>query len=1086
MMNLTKFGRVLSLAVMLVAITADSRAQGPLAQPWKSEYSGVNSSGPHVIGHWRFESPDVAKNAGPRELMSTVDGVVAVQNGKFGGAIESFPGWPIQDKHHALVVTNHPSLTPGGAFTAEMWIQAKPDLEKASLAYLLDKKYASHTDYQWLLGVPETSGARRIVVNLGFGADSESFVSDALVFAPGVWHHVAFSYDGAGTVRFFRDGSSVSTVSRPGRRAVVAGSHGLSIGDRVGSNYGGFPGFIDDVRLCNGALEFSPALIGLSVERSVWIRNETSPSVSITVRNLQSEPLSDAKLSLSKSGFVAEVIDLPKLAAGGTHVISRPFNTKLRPDDYELSARLTLPGDPPIIREELLRLKIMPRPLPHRMPVMMWGIGGPTEFARELPRLKELGFNQCLGFSPDLDAIWKAGKPVPANSPAAIEATNRMLDTALANDVGIAATLYAGYFLKKRPELWRVDRNGKPYARHDSNAALPGLAEFSENVGKSVGQTFAKHPAFVAALINSEVRDDSEVSYSEFDRAAYRQFSGSEIPNEIVTKSGVAWNTLKEFPANRVIPDDHPLLAFYRWFWTVGDGWNGLHTALHRGLKIGGRDDIWTWYDPAIRVPSIGGSGGEVDVLSQWTYTEPSPLRVGYFADEVFAMASASMRSQRVMKMTQLFWYRSTSAPMKAGKNDIASPFDDHDPDAAYISIAPMHLRGSFWSMISRPVSGLMYHGWSSLVPTDGTHPYKYTQPDLQTEFRRLHREVLEPLAPMLMQVGDRPSDVAYLNSFTSQMFARRGSYGYSHDEAYLTLLHAQLQPEVLFEETLLKRGLDGFKVLVLMDCDVLTASVAARIQEFQKRGGILIGDPNLAPAIRPDIVLPRFIRTKQTATDKATILANAAKLRIALADRYHRFAECSNPEIVTRVRSNSQSDYVFVVNDHREFGSYVGQHGLVMENGLPSDGQLTVRRKDGYVYDLLTSRQVPTTGGNQAMSWRVQLGPCEGGVFLVTPRAIEQLKITASGSVQRGDSADISVSVTDSSGQPVSAVIPLRVDITDPAGRLAEFSGYYGAVNGVLNLKLDIASNDSPGVWQIRACDLASGIVASRYITVK
>ena len=236
-------------------------------------------------------------------------------------------------------------------------------------------------------------------------------------------------------------------------------------------------------------------------------------------------------------------------------------------------------------------------------------------------------------------------------------------------------------------------------------------------------------------------------------------------------------------------------LQFYRWFWTVGDGWNGLHSALHRGLKSTGRDDLWTWYDPAIRVPSIAGSGGEVDVLSQWTYTEPSPLRVGYFCDEVFAMAAASSRPQRVMKMTQLFWYRSTSAPKSTGTNHIASPFDDHDPDAAYISIAPMHLRGAFWSKVSRPVSGLMYHGWSSLVPTDNTHAYKYTQPDLQTEFRRLHREVLEPLGPTLLQVPDRQSDVAYLNSFTSQMFALRGSYGYSHDEAYLTLLHAQLQP---------------------------------------------------------------------------------------------------------------------------------------------------------------------------------------------------------------------------------------------------------------------------------------------------
>jgi hypothetical protein len=752
------------------------------------------------------------------------------------------------------------------------------------------------------------------------------------------------------------------------------------------------------------------------------------------------------------------------------------------------------------------------------MPVLMWGLASPTETTRELPRLKELGFNHCLGFSADLDAIWKAGRPVVADSATAVDgvlATRRMLDAALANDFAIAAQLYPGDYLKnlkKRPELARVDRNGKPYARHDCNAALPGLIEFSENVGTSVAQTYGNHPAFVAALVNSEVRDDSEVSFSDFDRAAYRQHSGRDIPDEVLSKSGVRWTSLQDFPADRVVADDHPLLQFYRWFWTVGDGWNPQHTALHRGLKSTGRDDLWTWYDPAIRVPSIAGSGGDVDVLSQWTYTEPSPLRVGYFCDEVFAMAAASPRPQRVMKMTQLFWYRSSSAPKSTGATHIASPFDDHDPDAAYISIAPMHLRGAFWSKLSRPVSGLMYHGWSALVPTDGTHNYKYTQPDLQTEFRRLHREVLEPLGPTLLQAPDRRGDVAYLNSFTSQMFARRGSYGYSHDEAYLTLLHAQLQPEVIFEETLLKRGLDGFKVLVLVDCDVLTASVATRIQEFQKRGGLIIGDPNLAPAIKPDIVLPRFARTKKTAEDKAAILANAAKLRLDLDARYQRYAECSNPEIVTRVRSAGASDYLFVVNDHREFGTYVGQHGLVMEHGLPSRGELTLRRpaKKGtgklsrngpegasqkldlsfspfsvHVYDLLTSREVEIAQHDAVTSWPLELGPCDGGVYLVTPRPIERLTIDAPPSARLGDAIEVQIGITDRSGNLVPAVVPVDLSITDPNARPAERSGHYGANDGRLALSIDLATNDTPGVWRIHARERASGRSAIRFIKV-
>ncbi len=572
------------------------------------------------------------------------------------------------------------------------------------------------------------------------------------------------------------------------------------------------------------------------------------------------------------------------------------------------------------------------------------------------------------------------------------------------------------------------------------------------------------------------------MSFSEFDRDAYRKFSGREIPAEVQIKNGVKWTELPEFPADRVIADDDPILQYYRWFWTVGDGWNGLHTALHRGLKSTGRENLWTFFDPTIRAASIPGSGGEVDVLSQWTYTQASPLRVGFYLDEVFAMARATPHHPRVMKMTQLFWYRSSSAPIRDGKDHIASPFDDHDPDAAYISIAPTHLRGSFWSKIARPVSGLMYHGWSSLVPTDGTHAYKYTQPDLQTEFSRLHTEVLPPLAPTLLQIPDRPSDVAYLDSFTSQMFARRGSYGYSSDEAYLTLLHAQLQPEVIYEDTLLSDGLDQYRILVLADCDVLTQSVTETIRAFQQRGGLVIGDPNLTPAITPDITIPHYRRTKQTLKDKQTILANAAKLRKDLSGRYESRVACSNPELVSRTRSAGQADYVFLINDHREYGTYVGQHGLVMEHGLPSRGEVTVQRSGVAVYDLVRHQPIAVVSEAGVTRWSAGVGACDGALFLITPRSIETVQVDVSKTVQRGESAVVHIQILDGEQQAVPAVIPLRVTITDPNGR----SGHYGAADGVLRLTMEPAANDIPGIWQIEAQEGAGNRIGRAYIRVE
>jgi hypothetical protein len=873
---------------------------------------------------------------------------------------------------------------------------------------------------------------------------------------------------------------------KPSRASITPGRHVFSIGDRVGSNYAGFPGLIDEVRICTGALEFRPVAVEFDVVRKAWLRMEESPLASVIVRNLQKAQVGDLKLTLSVDGFEPQTQAVPPLAAGKSHRIEYKIDTSLRPDQYRLVARLEVPSEPPLVSEESIEFSIVPRPLA-RMPVLMWGLGSPEAVEKELGRLKDLGFTHSLGGRAEYGKIWEAKQPVPPESPERIAATRNMLDLALTNQFGIAFALSPGGWLKERKDLQRVDRSGKPYAsRPDVNAALPGLEEFCYNVGSSVAQTYDAYPAWQAVLINTETRDSSQVSFSDFDRQRYRKHSGHDIPDEVVIKNGVEWGKLKNFPADRVVADNHPILEFYRWFWTVGDGWNNLHSAVHRGIHSTGRDDVWTWFDPSIRAASIGGSGGEVDVLSQWTYTNPDPLRIGYFSDEVFAMAANSPHDPEVMKMTQLFWYRTQSAPQKQGTDHIANPFDDHDPDAAYITISPMHLRESFWTKIARPVRGIMYHGWQALVPTESPSGYRYTHPDTKEEFRRLHRHVLEPLGPTLLQVGDRPSDVAFLDSFTSQVFARRGSYGYSNEEAYLTLLHAQLQPQVIYEQQLLGEGLDRFKVLVLTNCDVLTRSVVDKIHAFQQRGGLVIGDENIAPAVKPDLRVDRVVRTKKGDVDHRAILAAAQKLRGQLDAKYQRAADSSNPEIVTRLRHAGSSDYLFVVNDNREFGTYVGQHGIVMDNGLPGSGEVSLVRDAGHVYDLLAGREVRATAEQGRLTWPVRLGPCEGGVFLVTPSAIDQVRMEVADSALPGGSLPVKIVVADKTGSAIPAAVPLEVEISDPAGRAAEFSGYHCAVGGQLDLKLHLAANDALGVWQIRVRELASGRTGTAYFRLQ
>ena len=1079
-----------------------------LAEHWQNAYQGNDATGKHVIALWSFDQSTEKQDPAGKGFDMKLMGAKLSAGGRFGGALESFRGWPDEDVNHGAKVKDHPALSPKGAFTLELWIKPKPELKDYPSAFLIDKKYVSHTDYQMILGPAGKHGnTRTLRVVLGYGADSATYTSDSAVYSAETWYHIAFTYDAAGNGRFYRDGSALGGTNHAGREAVAPGKRFLTIGDRNGSLYHGFPGFIDQVRISNGALEFRPAKFGLKSDRTTFIRME-EVSLEFTVTNMLRTKLEGGVCRFAAAETVETRIELPELEPGAVHTVPFRLDTSLRPGQYNIHARMELPGDTPYVSEERFPVTIVPRPLPHSMPVVMWGVGGIDNVLDEMDTLKDIGFTHCLGCSANMGTIWDAGAPTTANTDEHVASAKKMLDSALARGFRVMIGLTPGRWAKSKKEFRRVDRNGE--AHEDVNGLFPEIQQFCYNAGASVAQTYGRFPALDGAMVHTEVRGASQTSFSEMDRRAFRDFAGYNIPDEVGIKNGLRYGELKQFPTDRIVRDDNPVLTYYRWFWKVGDGWNALHTAVHRGLKSGGNKRFWTFHDPAVRVASAWGNGGEVDVLSQWTYSYPDPIRIGMATDELFAMADGAGQAQRVMKMTQIIWYRRQTAPMPGTQAQVTDAFfDDHDhgptgdaqaedkgayrarwekeiPDAPFITIAPMHLREAFWTKIARPVQGIMYHGWQSLVPDRKTRGYRYTHSGTKDELRRLVKTVIEPLGPALMQVADREADVAFLESFTAQMFARRGTYGWNGGwagDAYLILHYAQLQPRIVYDETVARDGLDRFKVLVMVDCDVLTESVAKAAQKFQDRGGIIIGDENLAPRIRPDILLQSYSRPKQADEAQRAMLDKAAALRTELDAHYSRYNDSSNPDVITRCRRYNTTDYLFAVNDLREYGNYVGHHGLVMENGLPSDAAITVRRESGVVYDLVNHCQVSSETEAGAIRLPVRLGPCEGRVFMITDRRIDRVQITAPERAKRGEQIRIGIAVLDKADKPINAIVPLKVDLLDPAGEPAEFSGYYGAKDGRAEILLDMAPNDTPGIWTIDVRELASDRETRHYM---
>jgi hypothetical protein len=738
----------------------------------------------------------------------------------------------------------------------------------------------------------------------------------------------------------------------------------------------------------------------------------------------------------------------------------------MRPNTYQITA--TVKGADIPDSNITIPLTIVPRPLPHQMPVILW-----ENFPIDYNQLKAIGYTGKLNAGmADYEANWAKAAPTPP-PPKQMKEIRHLLDDAMASQFDIYDTLQPGRFV---PDAYkRKDRDGK--ILNNTDGLYPKVQQYVYDNGAAVMNAFGDIPGLKGALIIGEGRDGTAPSFNDVDKETYRKFSGQEIPPEITAARGVDYHQLPDFPSSRIVPDDNPILTYYKWFWKVGDGWNTLRSRLSDGFRSARRQDFFVWTDPATRVPSTWGSGGSVDMLNQWTYTYPNPLKSDLATNELFAMA-AGRPGQKVMNMVQIIWYRNQTTQKPAPGKETA--WEKAAPNAPFISIAPDHLSEATWLELAYPVSAIANHGWGSLGDQLGFNTGAYVTTNVETRRRMtdLYKNVVKPLAPTLLQVPDYKTGVAFLESFASQMFAGTGTYGWGGGwgaDSYMIARYAGLQPQIIYDDTIQKQGLDSYKVLFLTDCPVLSQSVADAIIKFQRRGGIVIGDEDLPPGIQPDILLPK-VRRIQPKETKKLLQERAASLLAELDPFYENPVESSNPDVITRLRQFGDSQYIFAINDNRTYGDYVGQYKMVMEKGLPAQTQITLNRTDGFVYDLMKHQPVQTSRVEGKVLFPVNLDGGEGDVFLVTAKPVGKLQISAPVSVKCGQSIPVKVLLPDNAGKILPAVIPLKITIRDANGQIAEKSGYYGAANGQLDLSLDIATNDSIGQWQVEATESLTG----------
>ena len=806
------------------------------------------------------------------------------------------------------------------------------------------------------------------------------------------------------------------------------------------------------------------------VGRKAFVRDEKDAVLKVVVQAPEKQALPAMEMTGTLADRPIETIKIAPLEAGAKAELRIPVETRLTVGKYPVVLTLTGEGldHPGKLKAELL---IAPR-LPDQMPVVSWGY--------DLFHHKDL---QEVGYTHSVSEYWKT-RDFAASSP--------YLDEMLFDGFrGLDNKATARAFLKEKDPPMRLMRSGQPYPGKSLNASDPGLQARARAMAEERGAVLREYPAIEGALINSEIRDSTLISFDPRSKAAFQAYAGYPIPQEAEDKRGIHYSAIRNFPISRVVPENDPVLTFYKWFWKDGDGWNVMNSRMAEGFHAGMKRPVWTFYDPTVRVPPVWGSGGKVDVLNHWVYATPDPINIGAVTSELQAMGKGDP-DQKIMNMTQIIVYRSAIAP--AGMKVTPEPeWVKKFPKAAYVSIPPDAMSIAVWTQISRHVQGIMFHGITSLMKnkrTDRTFStYKLTNPGAGDALKEILVNVVRPLGPALKRVPERKSEVAILESFASAMYAQRATWGSNGwpFQLHLAMLWGNLAPSVVYDETIVRDGLDGIKVLILPCCDVLTEKVFQAIVEFQRKGGLIVGDRYLVPGITPDLTLEEYARTDDPVKDKAALQKIGLELRDKLAPFYEPYVRTSDPDLVTWVRSSGSADYLFTVNDKRTFGDYCGAYRKMMEKSVDNAGTITIDRADTKaVYDPVAHCEVPfEIKDGKTVIQAAYDAKHIGRLFLLLPDKIGAIRLKMGPSAEKGGSVPLEVAMEYASGQPVLSIHPIRIEVRDPAGELTDDSTFSALEKGICRWYISIPLNAAAGDWKVTATDLASGKTTEKVLSV-
>lgn len=821
--------------------------------------------------------------------------------------------------------------------------------------------------------------------------------------------------------------------------------------------------------------------------RHTFYRGEVL-ALNVTCSNSSSNVVENAALTVSLGDGVAVEAPVKSLAAGASvqKVLQVP-TVGVHTGAYPLSIRLVSGGT--TLASASDSIVIGKKPNPERLNVWLWAHGGPCE-----------SFYQEHGFTCAGGPLFPYGGDLKAGLADARKRVEAVLPSGMDVSIIPVGGLWHREFSLLKPEGPDIEYKGA--ARHGEeyyNPFSPAVARAQDEANRQFMEAMKDLPHVKFGFIDGEYVDNL---YGD-----NRNEGGIEQTKKTL---GFMRDEIGQpkFVAPGVLADDDRGYLFHKYVYQRG---NGLALAHQRTVNMVQRyrPDIPVIVDPYRSAALLDMFPG-VGILQTWTYTNPDPKLMLYIET---LRAACRPANQIPLQVVTLLNYPGELAPTKE-----------------WMLMGPGRTKVTTWINLSRAPKIIGYYYSSACNPVPQTNDEFRVPHATSDALKELSDKVFKPYGPMLTNLEIEPRKIAVLSSEASRLHGKSpGLAGYPNYQIYhfyTVLAMAHLQADVVFDETVERYGLDGYNVLVLPKCDVLTKKVYDEVLKFQRRGGLVIADQYLGPDIpgairfdfdftyrrkvnanaiaqnkmfadagQDDHLDPKTAAMKQvagvTALDDQRIMESyAARLKKELAGKIDPDVDCDEPTVLFNMLEKDGTKYLVLVNDKRTYDDRIGKYKAMLGKIEPQTVTVRLNKwkgKELYAYDMLEKKILKVEQAGDVFQFPVSLSDLGGTIVALYARPVSRLVLDAPKRVQAGTPGRIKIRLATSGWwRSLTGLQPVQITMTDPQGRVSEeYGDYYCAKNGRLEWTFIPALNDMCGAWTIHATDLTAGLVAEARVEV-